>query len=292
MKRISTMLVALFLAAITFATAFPTGATPTDAPATAQNAQEITITRSGAKPPQQGTPERFTGSVRIDPLFDAQAPSRMLGVSVTFAPGARSAWHTHPLGQTLIVTAGVGLVQRWGGPIQEMRKGDVVRIPSGVKHWHGASPHSAMTHLAVLEELDGTNTTWMEKVSDADYRHEVQGVKTMNKEPSAIKKSLGDFAPKMVQLTDDVLFGDVWERPELSPRDRSLITVAALTVGGNAEQLPFHLTKAKENGLSETEIVEAITHLAFYTGWPRALSAINVAKTTFQKPPAPPAGEK
>ena len=248
--------------------------------------------RSGAMPLQQGAPERFTGAVRIDPLFDAQAPSRMLGVSVTFAPGARSAWHKHPLGQTLIVTAGVGLVQRWGGPIQEMRKGDVVRIPPGVKHWHGASPHSAMTHLAVLEEFDGTNTTWMEKVSDTDYRHEVQGVKTMNKEPSAIKKSLGDFAPKMVQLTDDVLFGDVWERPELSPRDRSLITVAALTVGGNAEQLPFHLNKAKENGLSETEIVEAITHLAFYTGWPRALSAINVAKTTFQKPPAPPTGEK
>ena len=114
----------------------------------------------------------------------------------------------------------------------------------------------------------------------------------MNKEPSAIKKSLGDFAPKMVQLTDDVLLGDVWERPELSPRDRSLITVAALTVGGNAQQLPFHLNKAKENGLSETEIVEAITHLAFYTGWPRALSAINVAKTTFQKPHPPPAGEK
>jgi 4-carboxymuconolactone decarboxylase len=107
----------------------------------------------------------------------------------------------------------------------------------------------------------------------------------MDKEPSALKKSLGDFAPKMVQLTDDVLFGDVWERPQLVPRDRSLVTVAALVAGGNAEQLPFHLNKARENGLTETEIVEALTHLAFYCGWPKALSAINVAKATFQKQP-------
>lgn len=103
------------------------------------------------------------------------------------------------------------------------------------------------------------------------------------KEESAIQKMLGAFAPKLVQFTDDVLFGDVWEREELSPRDRSLITVAALIAGGNAEQLPFHLNKAKENGVSESELVEVITHLAFYCGWPRAMSAITVAKQVFGK---------
>lgn len=104
----------------------------------------------------------------------------------------------------------------------------------------------------------------------------------MSKEPSAIKTAFGDFSPKLVQLTDDVLFGDVWERPELSKRDRSLITVTALVAGGHTEQLPFHLKRAKENGVTEAEIVEAITHLAFYCGWPKAMSAITVAKDVFQ----------
>src|ERR1700709_2171250 len=105
---------------------------------------------------------------------------------------------------------------------------------------------------------------------------------TEKKQPSGADKMFGDFAPGLVHFTDDALFGDAWKRPELAPRDRSLVTVAALTAGGNAEQLPFHLNKAKENGLTETEIVEALTHLAFYCGWPKALSAINVAKTTFK----------
>ena len=105
----------------------------------------------------------------------------------------------------------------------------------------------------------------------------------MNKEPSAIRKNLGDFSPKLVQLTDDVLFGDVWERPELSKRDRSLVTVAALVAGGNTEQLSFHLGRAKENGVTETELIEAITHLAFYSGWPKAMSAVRVAREVFHK---------
>ena len=104
----------------------------------------------------------------------------------------------------------------------------------------------------------------------------------MNKEPSAIKKNFGDFSPKLVQLTDDVLFGDVWERAELSKRDRSLVTVAALIAGGNSEQLPFHLQRAKENGVTEAELIETITHLAFYSGWPKAMSAITVAKEIFK----------
>jgi 4-carboxymuconolactone decarboxylase len=107
----------------------------------------------------------------------------------------------------------------------------------------------------------------------------------MNKEPSSLEKTYGDFAPKLVQVTDDVLFGDVWERTELSKRDRSLITVAALLAGGHVEQLPFHLNRARENGLTTTEIVEAITHLAFYCGWPRAMSAVRVAKETLEKRP-------
>ena len=105
----------------------------------------------------------------------------------------------------------------------------------------------------------------------------------MSKEPSAAQKMIGDFAPKLVELTDDVLFGDVWAREELSPRDRSLVTVAALIAGGNTEQLPGHLNRAKENGLSETELVEVITHLAFYSGWPKSMSAIRVAKEVFKK---------
>jgi len=107
----------------------------------------------------------------------------------------------------------------------------------------------------------------------------------MNKEPSAIKKTFGNFSPKLVQLTDDVLFGDVWERPELSKRDRSLVTVTALIAGGNSEQLPFHLKRAKENGVTESELIETITHLAFYSGWPKAMSAITLAKEAFKPKP-------
>ena len=110
------------------------------------------------------------GTVRVDPLFDAPAPARVLGASVTFEPGARTAWHTHPLGQTLIVTAGCGRVQRWGGPIEGIRSGDVVWIPPGEKHWHGASPTTAMTHIAIVENLDGKTADWMEQVSDEQYR--------------------------------------------------------------------------------------------------------------------------
>jgi len=127
------------------------------------------ITRSGSRPSGQGPAEYFTGAVRIDPLFQAQSPSRAVGASVTFEPCARTVWHSHPLGQTLLVTAGCGLVQRWGGPIEQIRGGDVVWIPPGEKHWHGATSTTAMTHTAVQEQLDGKTADWMEKVSDEDY---------------------------------------------------------------------------------------------------------------------------
>ena len=129
------------------------------------------ITRSGSQPSARAPAEYFTGSVRVDPLFRPKDPSRTSGSSVTFEPGARSAWHTHPLGQILIVTAGAGWVQKWGGQIEEIRPGDVVWIPPGEKHWHGATPTTAMTHLAIQEALDGKAVDWMEKVSDEQYRN-------------------------------------------------------------------------------------------------------------------------
>jgi quercetin dioxygenase-like cupin family protein len=128
------------------------------------------IKRSGSQSSSKGPAEWFTGIVRIDPLFQAPAPARVFGASVTFEPGARTAWHTHPLGQTLIVTAGCGWVQRAGGPIEEIRPGDVVWFPPGEKHWHGATASTAMTHIAIVEQLDGKTADWMEKVSDKQYR--------------------------------------------------------------------------------------------------------------------------
>ena len=128
------------------------------------------IKRSGSQPSAKGSADWFTGNVRVDPLFDAHDPARAAGASVTFEPAARTAWHSHPLGQTLIVTAGCGRVQRWGGPIEEIRAGDVVWIPAGEKHWHGAAPTTAMTHIAIQEQLDGKAADWMEKVSDEQYQ--------------------------------------------------------------------------------------------------------------------------
>jgi quercetin dioxygenase-like cupin family protein len=127
------------------------------------------IKRIGTQPSGKGPAEWFTGSVRIDPLFQPQAPARAAGASVTFEPGARTAWHTHPLGQTLIVTADCGWVQREGGPVEEVRPGDVVWFPPGEKHWHGAAPTTAMTHIAIQEALDGKVVEWMEHVTDEQY---------------------------------------------------------------------------------------------------------------------------
>ena len=127
------------------------------------------IKRVGSQASGKGPTDWFTGTVRIDPLFQPSDPARIGGASVTFEPGARTAWHTHPLGQTLIVTAGYGLVQREGGPIEEIRPGDVVWFPPGEKHWHGASPTTAMTHIAIQESLDGKAVDWMELVTDEQY---------------------------------------------------------------------------------------------------------------------------
>ena len=127
------------------------------------------IRRNGSQATKRGSEDWFTGSVRVDPLFEAPDPARVVCASVTFEPGARTAWHTHPLGQTLVVTAGQGRAQRWGGPVEEIRPGDVVWFPPGEKHWHGAGPRSAMTHIAIQEKLDGKTVDWMEKVSEEQY---------------------------------------------------------------------------------------------------------------------------
>ncbi len=246
----------------------------------------IRIMRSGSQPSRQGSAENFTGSVRVDHLFQANAPARAAGSLVTFEPGARTAWHTHPLGQILIVTAGTGRVQRLGDPIEEIRQGDVVWIPPGQKHWHGAAPNSSMAHIAIVEHLDGKAVDWMEKVSDAQYGAPLRAQRASTDagaKPRPSQGPIGDFAPKLAELTDNVLYGDVWERPELSKRDRSLVTVAALIALNHPEQLRSHLIRARENGVTQEELIETITHLAFYCGWPNAVNAITVAKEVFEK---------
>jgi quercetin dioxygenase-like cupin family protein len=127
------------------------------------------IQPAGSKPSGKGPAEYFTGTVRVDPLFSAPEPARVVGAHVTFEPGARTAWHTHPLGQTLIVTSGRGRVQRWDGPIEEIHPGDVIWFEPGEKHWHGATPETAMTHIAIQERLNGQTVEWLEKVSDEQY---------------------------------------------------------------------------------------------------------------------------
>jgi 4-carboxymuconolactone decarboxylase len=269
MKQIAVTLAALSLACAT--------------PARAQDAAGLVITRAAARPWRVGPAENFTGAVRVQPLFDTTSSTRAYGASVSFGAGARTAWHTHPRGQVLIVTEGVGRAQVWGGPVEEIRPGDAVRIPPGAKHWHGASPTSALTHIAIVEYLDGRSTTWMEKVSDAQYNAPVRAQQAGDgAQPSRAQQLMGDFAPKLAQLTDSVLFGDVWARPGLSPRDRSLVTVSALIAMNRPDQLRSHLARARDNGVTRDELIEAITHLAFYAGWPSAVMAVGVAREVLQ----------
>nr|WP_218167476.1 cupin domain-containing protein [Serratia liquefaciens] len=138
--------------------------------ASAELEKQVKIQRSGSQPSRPGPEEYFTGKVRIDAPFAGSEPARVGGATVTFEPGARTAWHTHPLGQTLIVTQGRGWIQLWGEEIQEMNQGDIVWVPEDVKHWHGATPDTAMTHIAIAESLNGSPVDWMEKVSDAQYQ--------------------------------------------------------------------------------------------------------------------------
>jgi 4-carboxymuconolactone decarboxylase len=286
MKLVAAVVTALSLLASGAAFAQAGGTSASDDPRTAavQNSQTIKITRSGSQQSSKGPAEHFTGSVRIDSLFSENPPSHTSGASVTFDAGARTAWHSHPLGQTLIVTGGRGWVQQWSGQVEEIRPGDVVWISPGVKHWHGATASTSVTHIGIQESLNGKAVEWMEKVADEQYgnfQSTSGGVTGTTKEPSAAQKLIGDFDPKLAELTDNVLFADVWERPGLSKRDRSLITIAALIALDRPEQLRHHLQRARDNGVTNEEVVEVIRHLPFYTGWPNAMNAIKVARAIF-----------
>lgn len=240
----------------------------------------LNISRSGTRPITPGPTENFSGAVQVEMLARGEEPARASAGHVSFMTGARTAWHTHPLGQTLVVTAGVGRVQRWGGPVETIRVGDVVSIPPNVKHWHGAAPDSAMTHIAIQESQGGRTADWLEKVAEDAG----SAAPPAASQPSRAQQLMGDIAPKLAQLTDDLLFGDIWARPGLSRRDRSLATVSALIAMNRPDQLRSHLALARENGVTETELVEAITHLAFYAGWPSGVTAATVAKEVFKKP--------
>ena len=253
------------------------------------SAQTITIARGGTQPSRSGPAANFTGSVRVDPLFQPAGTNRAAGSLVTFDPGAHSAWHTHATGQVLIVTAGTGRVQQWGQPVDEIRIGDVVRIPPNTKHWHGAAPATSMAHISVIEQpATGDAVVWMEKLTPEQYNAPLRDARpaaatpaATTSEPTAAQRIMGDVAPALADLTDRVLFGEVWERPQLSPRDRSLVTVSALIAMNRPDQLRSHMARARTNGVTQQELVETITHLAFYSGWPNAVTAVGVAREVF-----------
>jgi 4-carboxymuconolactone decarboxylase len=242
--------------------------------------EAVQVSRAGTRTVATAPAQNFTGAVKVEMLHTPSAAQRTSAGSVSFAPGSRTAWHSHPLGQTLIVTAGVGRVQRWGGPVEEIRTGDVVRIAPGVKHWHGAARDSAMTHIAITEALDGKTADWQEQVTDA----QVGDAKPAGTQPNGSRTGAQPTRPQAL-LGDVALFGDVWARPGLSPRDRSLVTVSALIAMNRPEQLRSHLARALDNGMSKDEISEALTHLAFYAGWPTAIGAAGVAREVFASRP-------
>lgn len=266
------------LCAMLFSAPWGASAQDAGAKANAGSTPSAATSREASRAATKGSDDRFTGNVRIVSLFAPTAPSRASGGQVMFDAGARTAWHTHPVGQTLIVTSGSGRIQFWGGAIQEIKPGDVVSIPPGQKHWHGASAASPMTHLSVQEQLDGKTSDWFEKVSDEQYGIAVPATSPAPNKNSRAQQLFGEIAPKFAELTDNVLYADIWERPGLSKRDRSLITVSALIAMNRPDQLRSHLALARQNGLTREELAEAITHLAFYSGWPSSVSAAGIAK--------------
>jgi 4-carboxymuconolactone decarboxylase len=300
--RIAHQTVSRFLLAVATFASFPALVRAQGRTEVTINAQTMVIARGGSRNVRPGPEANFTGEVRVEMLFEALDPSHTSGGSVTFEPGARTAWHSHPRGQILIVTAGTGRVQRWGDVIEEIRSGDVVRIPAAEKHWHGASPHASMTHIAITEHRDGTAVQWMEKVSDEQYngspvspegtertpaRTDVTSEQQSQpvSQPQASGRPSGALqqriAPGLATLTDDVLFGDVWRRPELSPRDRSLVTISVLIATGKPAQLAGHLGRALANGVQPSEASGVLAHLAIYCGWPSAVSALEVYEQVY-----------
>jgi 4-carboxymuconolactone decarboxylase len=266
--------------------------------ASAAHAQTLAITRGAERDVREAPASNFTGVARVDMLFDSLVNADATAGSVAFEAGARTAWHVHPGGQTLIVTAGVGRVQRWGDAVEEIRTGDVVRIPPGQKHWHGAAPASAMTHIAITEPRGGTSVEWLEPVTDDQYRvaprrhqsptpavTQPQAAQAPTPSGSGSSRPSGPLqqrlAPGLAVLTDDVLYGDVWRRGELSLRERSLVTIASLIATGKTAQLTGHLGRGLDNGLLATETSALLAHLAIYSGWPNAVSALAVYEQVY-----------
>jgi 4-carboxymuconolactone decarboxylase len=260
--------------------------------------QTLEITRSAVRQSREAPAANFTGTARVDMLFGSLFTADISGGSVAFEPGARTAWHSHPGGQTLIVTAGVGRVQRWGDVVEEIRVGDVVRIAADQKHWHGAAPQAAMTHIAITEPRGGKAVDWLEQVSDEQYnaapRRDQASTPTVPQQQAAQPPPAGEsgngrpsgplqqrLAPGLASLTDDVLYGDVWRRAELSPRERSLVTISSLIATGKTAQLTGHLSRGLDNGLRPTETSGLLAHLAIYSGWPNAVSALAVYEQVY-----------
>jgi 4-carboxymuconolactone decarboxylase len=264
----------------------------TQANAQSNQSQKMTVMRSGERALSKGPEANFTGTVNVEALFPVNSPSRISGASVTFQPGARSAWHTHPLGQILIVTAGTGWVQQEGGEKQEIKPGDVVWTPPNVKHWHGATTTSSVTHIAIQEAVDVKNVQWLEKVTDNQYnsfaaRSATQSApSTQATQPHIERRTLSPedvqmVAPALEKYTQDRLYGEVWKRPGLTRRDRSIVTIAALIVRNQTPALPYYLNQALDNGVKPSEISEIITHLAFYSGWANSFAAVAPTKDVF-----------
>lgn len=210
---------------------------------------EQQISRAGTQASMAGPAEFFTGQVRVDPLFAATEEINASGAYVSFEPGARSAWHTHPAGQRLVVTSGVGLVQEWGKPVQQIRPGDVIVCPPGVKHWHGAAPASAMTHLAITGSVDGKNVQWLEKVTDEQYN------------------AHGELAPPAMPVVPPV-------SQTLSARQQAIPLIAAAMATSNMSALNTALNRGLDAGLSVSEAKEILVQLYAYSGFPRSLNAL------------------
>jgi 4-carboxymuconolactone decarboxylase len=206
------------------------------------------IMRAGTQAPTAGPMEHFTGRVRVEPLSPASSDINASTAYVTFEPGARSAWHTHPAGQRLVVTSGVGLTQEWGKPVQEIRPGDVVRCPPGVKHWHGAAPTSAMTHLAVTGSADGKSVTWLEKVTDEQY----------NATGAAARQ--GHTAMTSEQT--------------LSAKQQAIPLIASFMAASDMPKLNAALNQGLDAGLTISETKEILVQLYAYVGFPRSLNAL------------------
>lgn len=220
------------------------GAAAGQSMAAAEAAKTQTIYRAGSQASVTGSAEYFTGKVRVDPLFPATEFAPFAGGRVTFEPGARSAWHIHPTGQHLLVIGGVGLTQQWGGTIEEIREGDVVSCPQGIKHWHGATPTTSMTHIAVTGSVKGRNVQWLEQVTDEQYQGK-RRVEQMNPDQA------------------------------LTPRQQAIVPIAAFSANGDVEKLRAALHDGLSAGLTVNEIKEILVQMYAYAGFPRSLNGIN-----------------